>query len=277
MIKRLLLLVLIVVSTHVSLIFADKTTQIHAEVKKQNNPNATQKTHPVLYDLVKELATKAQVPMPRYITIFSTEYTYTDKNGIHRRGNKDMQGSIDVVGDLYLCLETLTDLSYEEIKGVVALTIAEKIIDKPVKLFATGAGTFALTIASLYGANKRYELNIWSKFDEFYNRLGSNSKDELVGLAVSALLIPALAATSVYSNHLQRKIDSLAAEITSPETIINAIVALEKVTETYMKENIFVRFAKAYNIDSVYNKLFYAVRAFTNDERIAYLQKINNY
>ena len=59
-------------------IFADslqeRTEALHAEAKEHKHPNLTQDSHPVLYGMVKNLTTKANIPMPRYITTHGAEY-----------------------------------------------------------------------------------------------------------------------------------------------------------------------------------------------------------
>lgn len=270
--KKIILIALINLFVSGSLSLAVEKSTIRSEVLKHLNHNITQKTHPILYSTIEDLARKANTSMPTYITLYRTDYSFVDNTtGIIRRKNYAMAASVDIVGDLYICYETLIDLSDEEIIGILALAMSERAFKKHLKMFVVGALTSALTVGEIFALNK-FDAK---KFGEFWDHyVGVTKKDPEAHIAMTGLLAaPTLATIFVYSNYIQKQIDLLAAQITTPETIIKAITALEKITETYMKKSLFRRFTRFTKLDTVYENLFYPVRGYTNEERIAYLKK----
>jgi hypothetical protein len=257
----------------------DMTAALHEEVHAHKNPNITKETHPVLYDLIEDLVNRADQPMPRYITTYKAEYTVISENRVAQRAVHDIKASVDLLGDMHICYELLTDLTYDEVEGVIALAIAEKKIQLPAKAALTGITTFIATVGLIYYLNKTYDLQLGqlaansSKPGFLRTAIApSHSEEKARAFLVSAVLTPPVLASVVAANHAQRTIDTKAAELTSPETIINAIRGMARVTETYVKEDIFSRIATALYLKPIYHFLFYPVRSFTDDERVAYLQ-----
>lgn len=261
----------------------DKTKALHVEVAAQSHYNITKESHPILFDIVHRLVTRAGISMPRYITIFGAEYTITDKDGFTYRCVRGMKSYVDVMGDLYICREILKNLSYDEIEGVVAVAIAEKLINKPLKLVETGVGTFAATLTSLYYLNKKYNLNLGSLLqahrpscrNSYYCSCHEDREDAVKVLA-AFLTIPVCTVTKVKSNYLQKRIDIDATKLTATQNVINGIMGIEKVQEMYAKESMISRIASALYLKEIWNAFIYPVRAFTAQERVAYLSELEN-
>jgi hypothetical protein len=83
----------------------------------------------------------------------------------------------------------------------------------------------------------------------------------------------ALLAAHLYDNNLQKTIDLAATRLTDTPKVIAGIAALSKMTDNYVKENLLSRLAGALNLKPLLRTLFYPVRAFTTEERIAYLEQ----
>lgn len=259
--------------------YSARTNALRSEIVAHNNPNLTAETHPTFYGMVESLVIKAQVPMPRYITMFNAEYAVVSPDtGAVSREVHDMDAYVTLLGDLYICRELFLDLSYEEIEGVVALAFAEKKMGKPTKLACIAAGTVAVTAASLYCLNKYYELRLGTSFfsDEYYHqshcmRRRGNGAELLVGLCI----VPSLITTKIFANHLQKQIDIDATRITDVQRVISAIKGICKVTDAYVQEGFLSRIAGQLNLKRVWNMVFYPIRAFTPEERIAYLEQLS--
>jgi hypothetical protein len=252
---------------------SERTDALHSEIAAYNSPNLTAETHPTFYEMVQQLVTKAQVPMPRYITTFNAEYAVVSPDtGVIYREVHDLNAYVTILGDLYICRELVLDLSYEEIEGVVALALAEKKMGKPTKLACIAAGTVAATVASLYCLNKQYEWRLGSLFfgDDYYHRRG-NGAEVLMGLCI----VPPIITTKIFANHMQRQIDINAAQITDARHVIDAIKGICKVTDAYVQEGLLSRIADRLHLKRVWNTVFYPIRAFTPEERIAYLEQLS--
>lgn len=249
----------------------DKTEALHAEAKERKNPNITEKTHPVLYGMVKDLINKAKISMPKYITLHDAEGSAVDENGqVHKTAN-NITVWVDMLGDLYICREIVTDLSYEEAQGVIAVAIAEKAQNKSIKLGVVGVGTFAATAALMYYACK--DNNIISRF-VFGNDVCCRDRENRMKLLFYSMLIPSFLTTAAVSNNLQKQVDLDAVALTDADQIIGGIKGLARLEETYVKENVFSRMANALNLKSIFNTIFYPVRSFTQEERLQYLEQL---
>ncbi len=250
--------------------------KIHAlrnELASHNNPHLTQETHPTIYTMVQELSTKANVPMPRYISLFNAEYTVII-DGNSRRMVRDMEAYVDVLGDLYICYEVLANLSYEEIEGVIAIAIAEKAENRAAKVTLTGVGAFGLTCASVYGLNNYYDLGLGSKVMSSYKASHCRQdRDDIVKTVVVALTLPAIITACVLSSNLQKEIDFKAAELTDIKSVRNGLKALRKLKDSYVKESALSRIATMLNLKTIVNTVLYPVRSYTSEERIDYLDR----
>jgi hypothetical protein len=253
-----------------------RTEALHEEVKSKKNPILTRDTHPVVYAMVENLAAAAGINMPRYISVYDAEGMVVTRSGMIYKVTKDINAWVDVAGDLHICQEILTDLPYDVVEGIVAVAIAEKVSNKPAKLAAVGVGTFAATVAGVYGLNKMYDLKLGSLLSSiFYDRYScySAKQDALEGLFF-LLILPALLAVNVAANNLQKSIDIKATEFIGTQQVIDGIKGRVKLKDMYSKENIFSRIANALQLKSIYNFLFYPVRAYTEDERVQYLSSL---
>lgn len=246
------------------------TYLVRKEMATHNNPNLSLETHPTVYSMVRELAEKANVTMPKYITLYGAEYDMVARYGTVHRNVHEIKAHVDILGDLYICREILTILPYQDIEGIVAIAMAEKAINQPAKLAVTGVTTFGLTVTAVYLLNKYRKLGIGSFFNS--GNCDQDLENRIV-LAFLALITPALLTTKIHANNLQKTIDLDATELTDSQNVINGIKGLSKITDTYVKENVFSRIATALDLKKIYNTLFYPVRAFTSEERIAYLEQ----
>jgi hypothetical protein len=194
-----------------------------------------------------------------------------------------MNAYIDVLGDLYVCHDLLTTLSYEEIQGVVALALAQKKVNKPLKMVGVFVGTLGATLASVYCLNKYYDgalLNFFApaktnfgRFD-YYRTLDTRER-ELKAVAW-LLLLPSVCTTCLAANYLQKSVDINAADITDAQKIIAALHAIDKVRDMYEKEGFFSRLAGACGVKDFFKCIFYPVRGYTTEERVAYLTELQN-
>lgn len=257
----------------------DKTALIHAEMANLQNPNLTEQTHPFTYNMVKQLAVKANVKMPEYITIYSAQYNVVGDYGVVYTAVRDLNAYVDMLGDIYICREVLTCLNYEQIQGTVALALAQKVVDKPSKLAVTGLTTLGVTLGSVYALNKRYNLKLGTAFKElmFGDNYYMSSDDRAKALKgiFTILIFPAIVATKIHANYLQKTVDLHAADFTDNQNIIHSIIAIEQLTNSYAKEDFFSRLVTKLNLEKTYNTVFYPIRGFNNTERINYLDKSN--
>lgn len=251
--------------------FPKKTEALHIEAKEHKNPNLTQDTHPILYAMVKDLTTKAQLEMPKYITVYEAEHSIVTKNGTVYKTASDICAWSDALGDLHICHEILTNLSYAEVEGILAVAIAEKVKNKPVTLALVAVCSVAATVALAYMINKCTNGSIDSFVfgDSYAYRYQSQDRFETL---IWLIIGPACLTTKIASNNLQKIVDFQAAEIVDPQLVIDGIKSLTKLEETYIKENFFSRIASTLKLKSIYNTLFYPVRAFNPEERIQYLE-----
>ena len=258
----------------------EKTDAIRVEIGTHQNPNFTQETHPTVYEMVRELAEKANVEMPRYISMFNAEYAVVPRDGgVVTKGVHTMHAYVDVLGDLYICRELLMKLSYEELQGVIALALAEKNINTPLKLTYVFAGTLGLTIAAAYCLNKYYDGKILGYFmsnkTDYYHRTFEGRRTE--SKLVAAILVgPAVWTTNVSAHYFQKHVDINAAKIVDASCVISAIKGIDKVTDTYVKEGFFSRIAGKLKLKELCNYILYPIRGYTSEERIAYLMALEN-
>ena len=254
----------------------DPTQLIRQEVAQHTNTNITQKTHPFLYGIVEECVVKTGIAMPRYISLYYAEYNIVDKNGIVYRDVHDILAYVDALGDLYICREILTDLSYQEIKAIIAIAVAEKSTKRAEKAMIAGLGTFGATIVTLCTLNAYYDLRLGRTVNEFLDA-GSyhNRQDNLKGL-IWLLIAPSLVSAALVRNYLQKSVDVTATKIASIPAVIQAIGSLENLQNMYRKENFFSRIADYLKLKPIFNTIFYPVRPSTPEERIEYLQRLHD-
>lgn len=269
MIKKLIAALLIINGYTCALTNEEKTIALRKELIENDNPNLTKETHPTLHKILEKMTQKAGAEMPRYVTLFSTEQPKVSKDGMVRRTNLPIQAYVDALGDLYICTEILTDLSYNEIKGILAVAISEKVANRPLKLVGIGTGTFGISSALLYCANKKYNLHLGSYI--YYERDYQRRQDAIEAIT-GLLMIPTLITTGIVYNNLQKNIDIQATKYTKTQHVIDGIAAIERIKDRYYKEGIFSRIADMLNIKQVARTIFYPVRSFTTAERIEYLK-----
>ena len=251
----------------------EKTVALHNEILTHANPNITQETHPILYEIVESLVKKAHIAMPKYVTLFSSEYVTVSRYGRVNKSFKDFDAHVDALGDLYICAEALLDLSYEEIEGVIATAVAEKLLNTRGKLALVAVSTFVATLGTIYFLNSHYKLGLGNFIQEGLDQHPYDRKDFVEGMVFTSIA-PAVIVTALVSNNLQKGVDIKAAELTNAQTVINGIKGVVRVKDTYVKENFFSRIAAALRLKTIGNFLFYPVRAFTPEERVGYLEKL---
>lgn len=250
-----------------------KTFALHHEVTTHDNYNVTVETHPTLYTMVKELATKAQVAMPRYITIYDAHYYAVSQSGILEEREHEISAYVDGWGDLYICYQILENASYDEINGILALAIAEKSINKPGKTIAAGAATFAATALLIYLANKHYDLQLGSRFLKELKYDAKYRRNVTLNATIGLLAIPPALTAIFVSNNLQKTIDLKAAQLVGSQDIIDGLKKIVEIKERYFKENILSRIAAKLKLKELFDVLFYPVRSYTVNERVDYLKK----
>ena len=256
---------------------------LHNEVAYGSQGNISKETHPALYGMIQRIATAASVSMPRYIKLFTAKQTETHYNKYTHTGTmytvfKSFESYVDVMGDLYICYEFFMNASYNEIEGTIALAIAEKAINKPLKLIATGTGTLATVLTCLYCFNKKYELHLGELFFPrardcffYYTR---DRKDRIETFITIFMVLPICVTTRLAANYYQKKTDLEAAKLTTANHISEAILRIEKVKEKFTKENAISRIMTALKLKEAWNTLSYPIRAFTPEERVSYLQQV---
>lgn len=250
----------------------EKTVALHNEILAHGNPNITQETHPILYEMVESLIKKAHVSMPKYITLFSSEYVTVSRYGRVNKSFNDFDAHVDALGDLYICTEALLDLSYEEIEGVIATAVAEKSLNTGQTLVFVAVGTFGATLATVYFLNSYYKLKLGTFISEGLEHHHPYDRQNFIEGIVLISITPAAIVTKLVSNNMQKSIDIKAAELVGAQNIINGIKGIARVKDSYVKENFFSRIATFLKLKEVSNFLFYPIRASTPEERIYYLE-----
>ncbi len=270
---------------------AEKTDLLRAEVATKSNIHITQETHPTLYALVQDMTSRARIAMPKYITLYDVFYSVVDKDtGRVNRVAHNMSTSIDIVGDMYICSELLTTLSYDEARSALALVVAEKLLDKNIKMAVAGIGSFVSAATALFSFNKYYDLDL---FGPRYNRadysycnsynsynqrvyypVSRQERSEDIKALVYLTFIPAFVAAGIVAQNMQKSIDLKAAELVGAENIINYIKTRDKIQDTYSKESLLSRLFSGTIIAKICSIAFYPIRAYSSEERISYLQKI---
>ncbi|HEB41855.1 MAG TPA: hypothetical protein ENI08_02425 [Candidatus Dependentiae bacterium] len=251
--------------------------------------NITKETHPALYSMIQRIATAASVPMPQYIRFFTAQQTETHYNKYTHTGTmytafKNFESYVNIMGDLYICHEVFVNSSYDEIEGIIALALAEKANNKPLKLIATGASTLATVLTSSYYLNKKYNLNLGELFfpDHFSYYVESSrtkikifsaqdKEDRILAFTVLFMILPTLITTRLAANYLRKKTDLEAAKLTTANHISEAILRIEKVKEKFTQENVISRIMSALKLKTAWNTLSYPFRSFTPEERVSYL------
>jgi hypothetical protein len=253
--------------------FENITEALHFEASSHENPNLTEETHPILYAMVQDLTAAAHIDMPRYITVHGAKKLFVTRNGIAYKRAQNITAWVDIMGDLHICREILTNLSHEEVKGIVAVAIAQKAKNIPAKLAVVGVSSVVGTIALLYFLNKTYNVNpcspLYPPHEPYYH--AQEDREEALAFLI---LAPTLLAMKITSNLLQKSIDIKATQLTNPHHVIGGIKGLCKLEETYIKEGFFSRIASALKLKAIYNIVFYPIRAFTPEERVCYLEPI---
>lgn len=269
MIKKLIAVLLILNAYTCALTNQEKTIVLRNELSQNDNPNLTKETHPILYKMLEKMTQKAGVEIPRYVTLFSTAQQIVSKDGNVYRKNLEIEAYVDALGDLHICNEILTDLSYNEIKGVLAVAISEKVANRPLKLVGIGTGTFGISSGLLYCANKKYNLHLGSYI--YYER-DYKRQQKAIEAIIGLLMIPTMITTGIVYNNLQKNIDIQATKYTKTQHVIDGITALERIKDRYYKEGIFSRIADMLTIKKAVRTIFYPVRGYTTAERIEYLK-----
>ncbi|MFI5333025.1 MAG: hypothetical protein ACHQVS_02900 [Candidatus Babeliales bacterium] len=273
-VRYALLILLFIAPLHAGS-FLDKTAAMHSEAREYQHPNLTQDSHPVLYGMIKNLTEKANIPMPRYISAHEAEYSVVSDSGVIY---KTAAGTIgcwaNLLGDLHICREILVDLTYEEVEGIIAVALAEKVTSKSAKVALIGVSSFAATIATLYVLNKQYNLDLSTFIFGDQRNYRSSLRDRQGSFEgfVHLTLLPALLTTKIAANNLQKQVDLQAACLTNPRQVIQGIQALIKLEDKYIKEDFLSRVAVALKLKAIFNVLFYPIRAFTPEERVQYLE-----
>jgi len=270
-----------------------KTDSLHHEVGTYDQPHLTQENHPTIYDMVDRLVKKAGTSMPRYITTDSAQRTFVDSYGGVHRYTEDMETSFDLFGDLYISREILTNLSYEEIEGVIAIAIAEQAINKARKMTLLGTGIYTAELVSLYALNRYYDLGLGSglwniakgcpeteikrfgrtTFNVTHDRFDGHTAFNMLTAIGALTLVPSLISVKLLSNNLQKQTDLDAAKLVGAQNVIRGAVALHALQEQYTKENIFSRLVSILKLKEISDRVFYPIRAYNLEERVRYLSE----
>lgn len=258
----------------------DLTVLMHTEIATHPNTILTEETHPILYAMVRKLTEQAHVEMPRYISTFNAQYMKVPKDGgVISTETRNMNAYVDILGDLYLCLDLLKTLSYEEIQGVVALALAQKNMGEPLKLAGVFATTLGATIVGVYCLNKYYNNALVNFFipnkTDYYYRTFDTREQELKVIS-TVLLFPSMCTTIVAANYMRKAIDINAAAMVGKQKIIDAIRAIDKINNMDKKEGFLSRMAEKIRLKEFFKAIFYPVRGYTSEERIAYLTALQN-
>lgn len=254
--KSLFLSAILSISTVLSAAdYTSLTEALHQEVAVHTHPNINKKTHPILFAMIQQLADKALIDVPRYVTLYEGEYTFVDDHGGVHKGMHNLDANANIVGDLYISRKILLVAPYQTIEGIVARAVAEKAVKRSLKGF--GVGLAGGTIAGIASGH----------IITFRNRLDVVPAQILLGMT------SALFAGLLYDNHVQKQVDLLAAKLTDPQNVIDGIKAADEVDESYTKHNLISRFIDACNLRGICNTVFYPIRAYTSTERIAYLEQ----
>lgn len=258
-----------------SLVYAQGPVDVlRAELAGYDKPNLSPETQPALFALVAELSEKAGVSAPRYISMYDAIYYTTSRDGGPIQARLRPIGAyIDVTGDLHICIDVLKMLSYDEIRGVLALGLAGKAQNVPVKLAKTFIATFISTIAlEIYWLKTHPEFRQAShEWATDTSRTPADYKD-MLNLIIGTALIPSFITTGLYSNNLQKSVDFKAADIAEAKNIIKGIQGVARITASYQKEGLWSRYAPE-SLKKACDVLFYHIRPFNDDERMAYLSE----
>lgn len=210
--------------------------------------------------------------MQKYITLHAAErFVVTESGGSVYRVPNDITAYVDLWRDLHICRELLTSLSYEEIEGIIALAIAEKVCNKPLKLTMTGVTTCGTTLGLTYWLNRQYKWGLGDFFKEM-SKLHDCERKNISNFIALTIIAPIWCVGKTVANNLQKTIDLKAAELTNHQNIIAGIKGRMKVERAYFKENCLSRIASALCLNSIYNAIFYPIRSYTDEEWIEYLQ-----
>ena len=117
---------------------------------------------------------------------------------------------------MHICHEILTDLSYEEVEGIIAVALAEKVTNKSTKLALIGVSSFTATVTAVYLLSKHYKFSV-SEFIFGSHRYRSSIRDRQDSFESSIwlMLMPALLTVKVASNNVQKQVDIQAAQLTA--------------------------------------------------------------
>ncbi|MGB8367560.1 MAG: hypothetical protein WCD44_04335 [Candidatus Babeliales bacterium] len=257
------------------------SNSIHAHI--------TQETHPTLYYIIEQLTAEASIPMPKYIKFFTAQQITTDYDRYTHTGNtfltfKNFESYVDIMGDLHLCYEVFIDSSYEEIVGIIALTIAEKANYKSLKVGGIGTSTLATLLASSYFLSKKYSLDklfpdnyYFFNYSVMDNRIKTEmlsvSKNTMQTFATLTMGLSIFMSMQLATNYCQKQIDLEAAKLTTIDCVSKAILRVKKVKEKYKQENAFMRIMDALKLKGIWDTVIYPIRSSTPEERIQYLQQ----
>ncbi|MGB8467515.1 MAG: hypothetical protein WCE21_00775 [Candidatus Babeliales bacterium] len=278
-----------------------KTIALHAEITAQDGDEVivTDKTAPTLCNLIREVAQELSVKMPRYIKLYNFEYYYaythgTTNNGFYNstttmhKGYRTVGAATMMFGDIQICKQLIAGLSYNEIRGVIAVALAAEVPGIMGKEAAAGLLVVALTAWWSYDVYKTYGKTVfppanrthYSNTDtgEFaYNMENITAtlyRTVLFGeFGMLATLISAAIAGNLIYKYTQKKIDLAAARAIGKEAVVSGIEGVEKVKESLFEEGVFSRMLKDMRLKSFIDRLTYPVRAYTPEERIAYVMQ----
>lgn len=269
--RKIIVTLFLISSLSFSALYAhDKKSAWIREMATNKNPHISAQTHPTLYATVENLVEKTGAAKPRYISLFNAEYTRV-RDGYTEQGVHEINAYVDVLGDLHICSELLTNLSSEEVEVLITRALVERTESKPAILFGTAAVTYIVAFIGLYTLmSKAWNVNTGYHYSHMHWR----DRDDFYKVLITLPAIPAAWATKIVANNLEKQTDITTATITSPELVINGIQGQDRVTEIYDKQNFFARIADALKLREIRNFIFYPIRAYTTEERVAYLSKL---
>jgi len=243
---------------------------LRQEILTHDNAHTTPETHPTLWALVEKLSEAANTNTPRYITLYES---HMEKSPHLKEAVSTIDAWTDLLGDLYICREILHDLSFEEVEGILAIAISEKAINKPAKSLVRGLGTWAVTsLASICVFSSWIAAGDTYMTHRHFERASGSFERGL--LLCYASLIPTLLVTIIGNNNLQKQADIKAAGLVGAQNVICGITGIEKFEKTCIKENSFDRLMAKMKLKGITDFVFYHLRSYTPDERVAYLTQI---
>ncbi len=131
----------------------DITQALRTELGSVKTGILSQETFPIFYRLIERLSGAAAIPIPQYISVYEAEYQKVTKEGFIEKHRRDVQAYLDLFGDLVIAREIISEASYHELEGILAIAFGEKMLNRLSQQTASGLAAFAATLATTFGLN----------------------------------------------------------------------------------------------------------------------------